>query len=135
MLTLAEQQIHHPAAANVLARLTAMVQDISIVATGVFEGIAEDRHALEGTLVVDGLGQSEDDGGAPGGIEGNCSLSITALDFDFVQFKQNAMRHPTIRFLSSYLVSFTAHFIDAIEAIHATASIQAMRVRMVVSMD
>src|SRR5262249_51770074 len=71
MLTLAEQQIHHPAAADVFSGLAAMVQDSAIVAAGLFEGIAEYRHALEGALVVDGLGEGDDVCGAPGWIEGD----------------------------------------------------------------
>src|SRR5262249_31103142 len=76
MLTLAEQQIHHPAATDMLARRAAMVQDIAIVAPGIFECIAENRHASEGTVVVDGLGQGDDVGGAPGGINSDRAEGI-----------------------------------------------------------
>src|SRR5262245_2962898 len=53
-----------------LARLPAVVQDVGIVAAGVFKGVGEDGQALEGFLiVVDGLGQGGDVGCAPGGVQ------------------------------------------------------------------
>jgi hypothetical protein len=43
-----------------LPRLSAVIQDVKVRATGFFEGIGQDRHSLEGTLVVDGLGYLRD---------------------------------------------------------------------------
>jgi hypothetical protein len=39
-----------------LPRLAAVIQDVGVIASGVFEGIGEDGHPVEGTLVVDGFG-------------------------------------------------------------------------------
>ena len=41
-------------------RLAAVIHDVGIVAADVFQCVAEDRHAIEGTLVVDGLGEGGD---------------------------------------------------------------------------
>jgi hypothetical protein len=62
---LAEQQIHHPATAHLLVRLTAMSEQVSIVATGLFEGVGEDRKAVESAVVVNGKGQPHDSGAVP----------------------------------------------------------------------
>jgi hypothetical protein len=58
-LCFAEQQIHDPAAADMLARLPAVVQDVGIIAAGVFEGVGEDGQAVEGAVIVDALCQSD----------------------------------------------------------------------------
>ena len=52
-----------------LRRLSAMVQDVGIIAAGVFEGVGEDGKAVEGAIVVDGLGKGGDVRCSPGGIE------------------------------------------------------------------
>ena len=64
-LLLAKKQIHDPAPSDVLARLPAVVQDVGVVAAGVFEGVGEDGQAIEGTFVVDGLSQGGDVAGEP----------------------------------------------------------------------
>src|SRR5207253_4340373 len=43
----AENRIEEPAAAHVLARLATVAQDRLIRTAGVFQRVAEDRHALE----------------------------------------------------------------------------------------
>src|SRR5262249_24915566 len=48
-------QVHDPAAPHMLTAAAAVRQDLSVSATGVFQGIGQDRQAVEGTLVVDGL--------------------------------------------------------------------------------
>ena len=70
-LTFRQQQIHYPAAANMLAGLAAVVKDVRIGAAGVFERVAEDGHPVEGPAVVDGLCQRDDGGRLPGGIDGD----------------------------------------------------------------
>src|SRR5947209_8603328 len=42
---------------QVLARPATMREKLGVVATGVFEGVSQDRQALEGAFLVDGLGQ------------------------------------------------------------------------------
>src|SRR5438132_1130557 len=66
-LLLVEKQVHHPAATNMLARLPAMVQDVGVGAAGIFEGVAQDWHAVEGFVLVDRLGKVNDAGGEPCG--------------------------------------------------------------------
>jgi hypothetical protein len=62
---LSKHQIHNPAPTNMVTTLTAMRQDVRVVAPGVFEGVSDDGEAVEGSIVVDGLGQSDDDAGKP----------------------------------------------------------------------
>jgi hypothetical protein len=53
-----------------LTRLPAMVQDVGVVAAGVFEGVGEDGHSVKGAVVVDGLGQGGSVSGPPSGGTG-----------------------------------------------------------------
>ena len=50
---LAEQQVHQPATAVVWLFAPAMCENVGVVAAGVFEGVGQDRHPLEGALVID----------------------------------------------------------------------------------
>jgi hypothetical protein len=59
-LRLAKDQIDHPAAAYMLACRAAMVKDFSVVTAGFFQGVGKDGYAVEGSVVVDGLGQLTD---------------------------------------------------------------------------
>jgi hypothetical protein len=52
---LAQQQIDHEAAPNLVPRLAAVVQDVSVAAAGVFEGVGQDGQAVEGAVGVEGL--------------------------------------------------------------------------------
>src|SRR5262249_30185515 len=66
---LAQHQVRHPAPADMLTLLPAMVQNVAVVAAGVFESISEDREAVECALVVDRLDELLGCGREPGGIE------------------------------------------------------------------
>src|SRR5438552_1949765 len=57
---LAQQRVEQPAAAHVLARLTAMAQEGDVGAAGVLERVAQYRHCGEVALVVDALRQAHD---------------------------------------------------------------------------
>jgi hypothetical protein len=46
-----------------------MVQDVGIIAAGVFEGVGEDGKAVEGAIVVDGLTQGGGVRCSPGGVD------------------------------------------------------------------
>src|SRR6516164_6646230 len=59
-LLLPEEQIDHPAAAHMLARLAAVGEDGVVVATGILQRIGEDGEVVEARLVVDCLGQLDD---------------------------------------------------------------------------
>jgi hypothetical protein len=50
-------------------RLATMIQDVAVGAAGVFKGIGEDRQAVEGSFLVDRLGQLGEGLGKPGGVE------------------------------------------------------------------
>src|SRR4051812_30949432 len=65
---LAKYQIDDPAASDVFARLPAVKQDVRVVAAGFFQRIGEDRHAVEGTVGVDAVGEGDNGGRAPCGI-------------------------------------------------------------------
>src|SRR5262245_32655564 len=58
---LAEDEIDHPAAAHMRAGPAAMVEDVRVCATGVFEGVAEDGHSVEGAFLVHRLRELRDD--------------------------------------------------------------------------
>jgi hypothetical protein len=51
--------------------VAAVGEDVRVVAAGVFEGIGQDRHAVEGTVVVDAASERDDGGREPGGIDGD----------------------------------------------------------------
>src|SRR5438477_2682646 len=57
-----------------LARLAALGEDVGVVTAGVFQGVGKDGQAVEGPVVVDGLGEL-DQGGVvpdePGRVDGN----------------------------------------------------------------
>src|SRR6266545_5147937 len=51
-----QDRVDHPAAEDMAFWLAAVSQDVDVVAPSVFEGVGENRHTVEGTLVVAGLG-------------------------------------------------------------------------------
>src|SRR5947209_7771363 len=55
-----EEQAEGPAVAHVRPGAAQVFQEVGVRAAGVFEGVAEDRHAVEGALVVDGPGEFAD---------------------------------------------------------------------------
>src|SRR6266508_248415 len=69
-LLLLQNQIDHPAAADVdLLGVAAVGKDVLVRAAGVLKGVGEDRHAVEGALLVDAASQREHVGGQPCGVE------------------------------------------------------------------
>ena len=46
-----------------------MAQDVIVVAARVLERVGQDGKAVEGAVVIDALGEGDDRGGAPGGID------------------------------------------------------------------
>ena len=74
---LAKHQIHHPAAPDMLATTTAVVQDVGIIAAGVFEGIGENWQAIKSTVVVDRRGQGGDVRCSPGRVECELAEGVT----------------------------------------------------------
>src|SRR6516164_1451548 len=59
-LFLAEQQVQHPAAADVRPGAAAVVEDGGVGAAGVFQRVGEDGHVLESPFVVDAAGDGRD---------------------------------------------------------------------------
>src|SRR5262245_38259109 len=66
-----QQEIDHPATPNVRTGSAAVVQDVGVVAPGLFEGVRENRHPVERPLGVDAVGERDDRFGEPTGIEGD----------------------------------------------------------------
>ncbi len=64
-----QHEIDDPAAADVRAITTAMIEDLRILAAGVLNRIGEDGHSVEGAVVVDSLRDADGGGGPPRGIE------------------------------------------------------------------
>ena len=54
-----------------LARLTAMVQDVGVGAATFFKGVGKDRHSVKCFFIVDRLGEVLNGGGEPDGVEGD----------------------------------------------------------------
>src|SRR5262245_21529058 len=59
-------RFHGPATANVLARLTAVVQDGRVGAACIFESVGQDGETVESTLGVNRLGNLDDGAVIPG---------------------------------------------------------------------
>jgi hypothetical protein len=58
--------------------ITATVLDyLPIIAAGILQGIGQDGHLVEGSVVVDGEGKVTDTGGLPARVEGYGTEGIT----------------------------------------------------------
>src|SRR5262249_23251480 len=68
-LCLAEDEIDDPAAADVRPRPAAVLQHIGVVAARILQRVGEDRQPVEGAVSVGALGERDDGGGKPGGID------------------------------------------------------------------
>ena len=66
---LAQQEVEHKAAADVRAGAAAVGEDDLVAAAGLFEGVGKDRHALEGALRPDRLGELDQCAAPPCGID------------------------------------------------------------------
>jgi len=62
----AEEKVHHPATPDVWPWLPAVAEDVGIRAPGVFKGVGQDGQAVEGSLIVDGLGELWESAVVPG---------------------------------------------------------------------
>src|SRR5262249_31770930 len=65
-LPLAQQQVHDPAAPDVWAGATAMIEDVCVGTAGGFQGVGQDGQVVEGPVVVAGLGEPGDGAVPPG---------------------------------------------------------------------
>ena len=54
-----------------LARLSAVVQDVVVVATSVLKGVGKNQHSVKGTLLVNAFRKDANVGREPGRIDGN----------------------------------------------------------------
>jgi hypothetical protein len=59
-----------------LSRLSAVVQDVFVVAPGILKGIGKDGHSVKGSLVVDAIGEGKYGGSEPRGVEGDGAEGI-----------------------------------------------------------
>ena len=69
-----QHPINDPASTTMDSRLTAVVQDVSFAASGVFQSIGQDRKSVECSLLVDGLSKFHVRSVIPlkdGGVQGN----------------------------------------------------------------
>src|SRR5947209_19283311 len=64
-LLLPQNEIDDPAAPDVRPRPPKVAQDVRVRAAGLFEGVGQDGHTVEGPLVVDGLGNFGHGAAAP----------------------------------------------------------------------
>ena len=62
-------------------RPSEMAQDFIVVASEFVQGIGEDRHSVECSVVVDGLGQFDHGSRLPGWIDGGFQEKSLAQDF------------------------------------------------------
>jgi hypothetical protein len=107
-----EQKINDPASSHMLARLTAMIQNVSVGAARFFKSIRQYRHTVKGTLIVDGLGDPLHRAivpHEPGGVERHGTEGVaenTAKKLAFVVPPPNVCRHTdySIRHATSSLV-------------------------------
>ncbi len=62
----AQQQIHNPAAASVLQTGPAMFDEVGVCTARGFEGVGQERHAVESALRIDAIGEGPHLAGQPG---------------------------------------------------------------------
>ena len=58
VLLLSKKQIDYPTSPNVRPRMTTVGQDVGVVAPYFFQGVGQDRQAMEGPVVVTPLSQT-----------------------------------------------------------------------------
>ena len=68
---MSEKEVNRPTAPHMDTRLSAVVQDVLVLAPSILKGISKDWETIKGTLGVDAFGERENGGGEPGGIEGD----------------------------------------------------------------
>ena len=68
-LLLAQDAIHDPAPACMFPRLSAVSENVGIVAARFFQGIGQDRETVEGAFFVDAASEADGVGGAPTDVE------------------------------------------------------------------
>src|ERR1700682_2707990 len=76
-LFLAQHEVHDPAAPDMRPRLTAVVEDLGVVAPGFFKSFGQKRQALVvSPFIVDRLGQGKDGPLFPSGVEGDWAVRV-----------------------------------------------------------
>src|SRR4051812_29371463 len=68
---LAQKEVHDPTSTDMLTRLTAVAKHVGVSASRIFEGVSQDREAVEGTVIVNSLGQDNRLGREPARAESN----------------------------------------------------------------
>src|SRR5262245_16121858 len=64
-LLLAQKKVYNPASTDVIPWLAAVTEDVGVGATCFLQGISQDGQAIEGSLIVNGLGKSWDGATVP----------------------------------------------------------------------
>jgi hypothetical protein len=80
-----------------LARLPAVVQDVGVIAAGVFEGVGEGGETVESPVVLDCLGQLADGEGEPRWVHGEVGRRNLVFEF-FPQSLLHRARRPSRAF-------------------------------------
>src|SRR5262245_51022830 len=91
---LSKKGVDHPAATYMLPRLSAVVQNVGLVATSLFQRVGQDGKAVEGPVIVDGLSHLRNPAVVPTtpcGVNGRLAVWIAedvpkkaALDHSFI---------------------------------------------------
>jgi hypothetical protein len=79
-----EALIDHPASSNMLSR-PAVSEDVLVLAAGLFESICQDREAVEGPFLVDGLSKLDYRAVIPGkpiGINSDRMKGVEDVPYD-----------------------------------------------------
>lgn len=68
-LAFSQHHIDDPTTSDTRAAVAAVGEHIALMAAGVLEGVGKNRHAIEGPIDVQRLGQCNDRGGPPSRVE------------------------------------------------------------------
>src|SRR5436189_3389499 len=68
-LLLVQKKVHDPTSPHMAPNLTAVVQNIAVMAASLFECVRQDGQTVESTVVVDGQCEGYDVGRSPSEVE------------------------------------------------------------------
>jgi hypothetical protein len=89
-----------------LARLTAVSQDIDVLAAGLFESVGQDRQAVEGTVIVNGPSEFHDGAFLPpedGGVRRGGPEGVTENIPKKVAFSGFVGFYPDLRCVNTFI--------------------------------
>ena len=80
LLLFCEDEVYYPATSNVRPVGSAVAQDVVVVASGILQGVGEDRESVKGMVGVDAFGEAENSGGEPRGVNDDGAEGERAKD-------------------------------------------------------